>query len=63
MGKCRGKDGGVNKPMATKISREKVLDELAKVAFCKANDAVELALRAEAPAKTGRLRLDGVHVE
>ena len=50
----------MNKPMATKISREKVLDELAKVAFCKANDAVELALRAEAPAKTGRLRLDGV---
>ncbi len=50
--------GGVDEPMAKKIDRAKVLDELAKVAFCKANDAVQLALQAEAPAE--RLRLDGV---
>ena len=45
--------------MGQKIDRETVLRQLARVAFCRTNDGVRLALAEETP-QVGRLRLEGV---
>ena len=45
--------------MGQKIDRETVLRQLARVAFCRTNDGVHLALAEETP-QVGRLRLEGV---
>ena len=45
--------------MAEKIDRETVLRQLARVAFCRTNDGVRLAL-AEEGRQVGRLQLDNV---
>ena len=52
--------GGVSKPMGQQIDRETVLRQLAKVAFCRANDGVRLALTEGEADEVRRLRLDGV---
>jgi len=46
--------------MGKQIDRDMVLRQLAKVAFCKANDGVRLVLEEGDLQKVERMRLDGV---
>ena len=55
-----GNSEGVNTPMGRQIDRETVLRQLARVAFCRANDGVRLVLTEGEANEVKRLQLDGV---